>query len=109
MLESRYQSELIKKLVGLFPGCIVLKNDTDYLQGIPDLLILWRDKWAVLEVKRRPPRSSADFEPNQEWYLDKMNEMSFAACIYPENEEDVLHDLQQAFRSRRSARVPVRQ
>lgn len=109
MLERTYQAELIKKLRVIFPGCVILKNDTDYMQGVPDLTILFGKHWAMLEVKRVRPRSSADFEPNQEWYLDQLNGMSYAACIYPENEEDVLYELQQTFRTRRSTRVPVRQ
>lgn len=107
MLERKYQVQLIKKLRILFPGCVILKNDTEYLQGIPDLSIFWRDRWGMLEVKSRKPRSSADFEPNQEWYIDLLNNMSFAACIYPENEREVLDELQQAFRSRRSTRLSL--
>lgn len=108
MLERVFQADLIKKLRQMFPDCIVLKNDAEYMQGVPDLLILWKNKWAMLEVKRRRPRSSADFEPNQEWYLEKMDQMSFAACIYPENEEEVLSALQRSFRSTRSTRLPQR-
>lgn len=97
MLESRYQALLIKRLRLMFPGCIILKNDTDYLQGIPDLLILWQNYWAMLEVKSH---ANAEQQPNQDWYVATLDEMSFAAFIYPENEEEVLHDLQQAFRAR---------
>lgn len=106
MLERVYQATLIKNLKEMFPGCVILKNDTDYIQGIPDLLILWRNKWAMLEVKGH---IHAPERPNQRYWVDELDGMSFAAFISPENEEDVLHDLQQAFRSRRSARVPVRQ
>lgn len=106
--ESVYQANLIKRLHKLYPGCIVLKNDSSYMQGIPDLTILYQDKWAALEVKAKEPRNSAIFEPNQEWYIETMNNMSFAACIYPENEKDVLRGLQQAFSSRRQTRVSVR-
>ena len=102
MLESEYQAKLIKKLKRRFPGCIVLKNDTDYLQGIPDLMILFGTKWAVLEVKAN---RTAAVQPNQQYYVDLLNHLSFAAFIYPENEEGVLDDLQQAFRPRRSARL----
>lgn len=103
MLESKYQSRIINILEQIFPGCIILKNDSGYRQGIPDLLVLWQDRWAFLEVK---PRESAPQQPNQEWYVDQAREMSFGAFIYPENEEEVLYDLQQAFRrSRRVARV----
>lgn len=94
MLESRYQALLIKRLGVLFPGCVILKNDTDYLQGFPDLTILWRRYWAVLEVK---PRITAPYEPNQEWYIETLDNMSFSAMICPENEEEVLHDLAEAF------------
>lgn len=105
MLESIYQARLIKKLKRLFPGCIILKNDTEYMQGIPDLSIFWNDQWAMLEVKGSIDSPN---QPNQEYYVDELNQMSFAAFISPETEEDVLYDLQQAFRPRRSARVPVR-
>lgn len=105
MLERVYQAQLIKRLKVEFPGCVILKNDTDYIQGIPDLLILWRNKWAMLEVKGH---DQAPEQPNQRYYVGMLDEMSFAAFISPETEEDVLDDLQQAFRSRRSTRVSVR-
>ncbi len=94
MLESRYQGLLIKRLRAMFPGCVILKNDTDYIQGFPDLTILWRRYWGVLEVKAH---LDAPYEPNQEWYIAQLDDMSFAAMICPENEEEVLHDLEQAF------------
>lgn len=93
MLERDYQSRLIRRLRQRFPGCIILKNDTDYLQGIPDLLILYNDRWAALEVK---PSTNAPVQPNQEYYIDTMNNMSFAAFVYPDNEREVLDALQQA-------------
>lgn len=102
MRENVYQGLLIGTLRVWFPGCFILKNDSSYLQGVPDLLILYKNKWAMLEVK-----ASADepYQPNQEYYLDLLDSMSFAATIYPENEEAVLNDLQQAFRARRTSRV----
>jgi hypothetical protein len=106
MREAKFQADLVKQLRHIFPGCIILKNDPEYLQGVPDLLILWRNRWAALEVKRS---IESPEQPNQRYYIDLMDEMSFAAFISPETEEDVLYDLQQAFGSRRSTRVPVRQ
>ena len=94
--ESQFQSRLIKRLKEMFPGCIVLKNDCNYIQGIPDLTVLWKNKWALLECKRE---SEARKRPNQPYYIAKGKEMSFGAFIFPENEEEVLHDLQQAFRA----------
>lgn len=96
MLESQFQAKLIKELKKLFPGCIVMKSDSGYLQGIPDLLILFNDKWAALECKQH---SGAKKQPNQEYYVGKMDEMSFSRFICPENKEEVLHDLQQSFQS----------
>lgn len=101
-LERDYQAALIERLRELLPGCFILKNDSGYLQGVPDLLVLFRDRWAMLEVK---PHERAVQQPNQEYYIDELNQMSFAAFIFPENEEDVLNDLQQAFQSRRKARI----
>lgn len=92
--EAQFQANLKKKLYTMFPGCIVMKNDATLIQGIPDLTVLWNDKWALLECKRE---SEARKRPNQQHYVDKAREMSFGAFIYPENEEEVLHDLQQAF------------
>lgn len=104
-LESVYQAGLIKRIRTLLPDCVIQKLDTGYQQGIPDLLILWQDRWAILEVKRKQPRGPQDFEPNQEWYIDLFNTMSFSACIYPENEDEVLDALQRQFKVRRKARV----
>lgn len=103
MVERDFQASLIKKIKTKFKGCIVLKNDPEYLQGVPDLLILHKNKWAALECKKS---SKATKRPNQEYYVNKMNDMSFASFISPENEEEVLHDLQQTFGTRRSTRVP---
>lgn len=96
MLESQFQSKLIKKLKKIFPGCLVMKTDPTYIQGLPDLLILFNDRWAVLECKKS---GTASHRPNQDYYIDRMNEMSFARFIYPENEEEILHDLQQTFKT----------
>lgn len=93
-LESKYQKELIRKLQDIFVGCIVVKNDPNYIQGIPDLLILYKDKWAALECKRN---GKASHRPNQDYYVSKMEEMSFAAFIFPENEEFVLNRLKRYF------------
>ena len=95
--ESQFQAKLIRKLKEMFPGCIVLKNDANYIQGFPDLTILYKNqKWALLECKRE---SEAHKQPNQEYYVRKGDEMGFARFISPENEEEVLNDLQQAFRT----------
>lgn len=102
MRERNYQARLIRVLKQEFPGVIILKNDPNYRQGVPDLLLLYMDKWAALEVKGD---ADASVRPNQKYYVNKMHDMSFASFIYPENEEEVLNALQRTFRTARPARV----
>lgn len=92
--ENQYQQKLIKKIKVLFPGCYVLKNDPSYNQGIPDLIVLFKDKWGMLEVKIK---ANATEQPNQRYYVEQLSDMSFAAFISPDNEEEVLYELQRAF------------
>lgn len=98
MRENSFQKALIKEIKKLFPGCIVLKNDPNYIQGIPDLLILYGKRWAALEAKRS---AKASVRPNQQHYISLMNRMSYAAFIYPENKEAVLNELQSALEFKR--------
>ncbi len=93
--ENRFQAKLIQKIKDRLPECIVLKNDANYIQGIPDITVLGNNhRWAMLECKRE---SEAHKQPNQEYYIEKANNMAFARFVSPENEEEVLRDLQQAF------------
>lgn len=93
-LESGFQDKLRDELKNLFPGCMIFKMDQ--IQGIPDLLILYKNMWASLEVKKN---ASAKRRPNQEYYVGLMNDMSFSRFIYPENKEEILNELSQAFQS----------
>lgn len=93
-LERDFQKNLIKDLKSMFKGCIVMKNDSSYIQGIPDLMILFKDKWASLEVKKS---ATASKRPNQEYYVDTMNDMSFSRFIFPENRDSVLTELKEFF------------
>lgn len=93
-LERDFQKNLIKDLKSMFKGCIVMKNDSSYIQGIPDLMILFNDKWASLEVKKS---ATASKRPNQEYYVDMMNDMSFSRFIFPENRDSVLTELKEFF------------
>jgi hypothetical protein len=93
-LERNYQAGLIRRIKKRFPGCVVLKNDPNYIQGIPDLTILYGPQWAVLEDKAS---ENAPFRPNQEYYLELLGNMSAAGVIYPENEKEVLDELQLTF------------
>lgn len=94
MKENRFQANLIKELKAMFPGCIVIKNDPDYIQGIPDLTIFHGSHWATLECKRS---MGASHQPNQDYYVNRMREMSYSSFICPENKKEVLDELQRSF------------
>lgn len=91
-LESGFQDRLIKELKELFPDCLVFKMDQ--IQGIPDLLVLYRDKWISLECKRF---AKAKKQPNQEYYVDLMNKMSFSRFVDPSNKDSVLNEIRHIF------------
>ena len=90
MLENKFKTKLVNELENMFPGCIVIHMDPNEIQGIPDLLILYKNKWAALEGKKN---ASASVRPNQRYYVDLMDRMSFASFIYPENKDEVLDTL----------------
>ncbi len=94
MLESEFQAYLITKLEKIFKGCIILKNDANYIQGFPDLLILWGRHWATLECKKS---ETSPYRPNQKYYIGYCDDMSFSRMICPENEMEVIHELKEAF------------
>lgn len=97
-LESKFQADLIDTIKKEFPGAIVLKNDPDINQGFPDLTILWEDRWAVLEVKRS---KDASHQPNQDYYVNRLDAMSYSSFVYPENMKEVIDGIQRAFGTRR--------
>ena len=92
MKESEFQADLIRNIKKILPNCVVLKNDPTYIQGMPDILILNGDRWAALECKKS---KTSSHQPNQDYYIDLLNRMSYASFIFPENKEIVLHELQQ--------------
>jgi hypothetical protein len=100
--ERHYQLKLVRKLEQLLPGCVIIKNDPRGIQGMPDILILYLNTWAALEIKMA---GNSAVQPNQEYYIDLLDDMSFASFINPENEEEVLGDLQHAFGVIRETRI----
>ena len=94
MKESKFQKEVIDEIQELLPDAIIMKNDPNYIQGIPDLTILSGDKWATLEIKKS---KDATHQPNQDFYVETMNNMSYSAFIFPENKEEILHELDEHF------------
>lgn len=104
-VETPFQRKLIQEIRDIFPGCVILKNDANYLQGVPDLIVLWHEHYAMLECKAS---ITAVHQPNQDEYVDLFHNWSFAAFVYPQNKDQVLDELQRAFRSRRQTRVSER-
>ena len=90
MKESMFQSNLIREIKHALPGSIIMKTDANYIQGFPDLLILYNDKWACLECKKC---YGSHHQPNQDYYVELLNNMSFARFIFPENKEEILNEL----------------
>lgn len=103
MKESEFQHKLIKKIEDRFPGAIVMKNDPNYIQGIPDLTVLYENHWATLECKKS---AVENHQPNQDYYVEKMNGMSYSTFIYPENMEEALDGMERSFKTGRNARSP---
>jgi hypothetical protein len=97
-LESKFQKEFIDEAKVRYPGCIALKNDSSYIQGFPDWTLLYEDKWAVLEMKKE---RGARKQPNQEYYVDKLNKMSYSSFVFPENKDEVFDDLDRLFKRKR--------
>ena len=94
MKESAFQAKLIREMKKQFPGAIVLKNDPNYIQGFPDLTVLYKDRWAVLEIKQS---EKASHQPNQDFYILQADKMSVGRFVYPENMMEVLDDLARSF------------
>lgn len=93
-LESEFVFELKNELKARFPGCFIIKLDANQVQGIPDLLVLWRDRWAILETKRG---LKSVRQPNQEYYVGMFDEMSFSAFVHPLNYREILDDMESEF------------
>ena len=102
MLENKFKTKLISELKVIFPGCIVMHADPTEIQGIPDLIVLYKKTWFALEGKKN---NTSTHRTNQDYYVELMNRMSYASFISPENKEEVLDELQRSFKVKRSTRI----
>lgn len=98
VLENKFQADLRKEIEARLPGAIVNKNDANYRQGFPDLIVLYEDQYAILECKKS---AHERYRPNQELYLKRLGQYVFSATVYPENKEEVLDELERSFKTRR--------
>lgn len=103
--ESKFKRQLIKEIEEMFPGAFVLKTNANQIQGIPDQLILYGPNWAMIEAK---DTVESHRQPNQNYYVNLFNQMSYASFVYPQNKEVVLDELQHTLRSTGSSRFPIR-
>lgn len=104
ILERDFQRRFLDDVQRAIPGCVLIKNDSSYIQGIPDWIILWSGKWAMFEIKAS---ARASRQPNQDYYIDLFNRMGFARFVYPENADEVINEVQSAFGIRGSSRVSI--
>ena len=93
--ENEFQRDLIKELKIIFPECEVIKQDSKYIQGIPDLVIFYKNKYAMLECKES---EKAKHQPNQDTYVRKFNDWSYASFIYPENKNQIIEELKEVLK-----------
>lgn len=103
MLENKFKTQLCSKIKKMLPGCIIIHPNPNEHQGIPDIIVLYKNTWGALEGKKE---AGASHRPNQDYYVRLMNAMSYSAFIFPENEKEILDELQQTLRSRGDARDP---
>lgn len=103
--EGKFKADLVEELRELFPEAIITYLDPTHIQGLPDIIILYGDRWATLEAKKS---KTASHRPNQDYYVDLMNSMSYSSFIYPENREEIIYELQQSLRPRRKTRLSRR-
>lgn len=92
--ESKFQKDLMDEIKKEYPGAFVMKNDSSYIQGVPDWTVLYKDKWATFECKKE---KDAPAQPNQPYYVGLHDSMSFSRFVYPENKDEVLKDLRLHF------------
>lgn len=91
--ESKFKRELIRKLKEQYPGAVILKNDANDKIGIPDHLMLYGRHWIAFEAKAS---QHAAHRPNQDYWVNLLNSMSFASFVYPQNEGWFLHEVQRS-------------
>lgn len=90
MLESKFQANLIKQIKQVLPEATILKNDPNYIQAIPDLLVILERRCLAIECKRS---KTAPFRPNQEYYLKKFD----GVVAYPGNEREIIDEVIEVF------------
>lgn len=91
MTENQYQLMLIKEIRSWDQDIFVFPMDGGDYQGFQDILILYKDMYALLEVKMA---EDSHRQPNQDWYVEYFSQHVFSSFIWPEIEREVLNDLQ---------------
>ena len=71
MLENKFKTKPIKEIRERLPGAIVLHINPPP-QGLPDPLVLNRERWAALEGYTE---TNSSHRPNQDYWIEKMNGM----------------------------------
>ena len=95
--ETKFKKMFKKKLKRLYPECIIVEADPTYFWSVPDVYFFLGSFWAALEFKRTEGSSR---RPNQEYWVEVLDKMSFARFVYPGVEEEVLSELEAAIQNR---------
>lgn len=95
MNERDFQKKLIKQLKTMFPGIEIMKQDAGYKSGMPDLVLFYKNHYAMLECKKS---ADAHHQPKQDYYISKFNDWSYATFVYPENVNYILDELREVFK-----------
>ena len=91
MKEADFQKTIVRWLRS--KGCLVLKyqQNATTRAGIPDIIFLKEGFWGAIEVKKS---KTAKYRPGQKEMVAKMNEMSWAKVVFPENWADTRKELE---------------
>lgn len=89
-LESTFEKEFCKALRQTLGERYTYTFKLTAAKGIPDRLILYKDKYALLEFKQY---KNAKKQPGQETWVGHFDNLAYAAIVYPENAEKVMQDI----------------
>jgi hypothetical protein len=86
--ESKFEQDFCRRLRNVDKDVIVVKLTG--ISGIPDRIVLYHDKFVLLEFKRS---KNASHRPLQDWYIDHFDGWGLARFVYPENGEEVFSEV----------------
>ena len=96
MSEATFRTKWLNKFKKLSPDIFIEFADPKRKNGIPDVIIFYKKKYARLETKRS---KNASKRLHQQYYIDYFNSQGiYAAFLTPENQEEVYNALRRYFK-----------